>query len=172
MELERFKSTMMPLREKLQNFAKSMLTTEVDAEDAVQETYLRLWKVRSKLNNHPNVGGFAMQTLKNICIDRLRGEHYNVSLDNITIGESSATPYTYTEQNDNISIIRNIINTLPETQRQVILMRDVEGYELEEIADIMGTEPTAVRVNLSRARKTVRNKFISINTTIGHERYR
>ncbi|MDU1890660.1 MAG: RNA polymerase sigma factor [Dysgonomonas sp.] len=163
MELERFKSTMMPLREKLQNFARSMLTNESDAEDAVQEAYLKLWNVRSKLTSHPNVGGFAMQTLKNICIDRLRGERYNISLDHITIRESSETPYTYTEQNDSVTIVRKIIDALPETQRMVILMRDVEGYELDEIADIMGAEPTAVRVNLSRARKTVRDKFISIS---------
>lgn len=64
MELEKFKSDVVPLRNKLQNVAKNMLANEVDAEDAVQETFLRLWNQRSQLSNHPNVGGFAMQTLK------------------------------------------------------------------------------------------------------------
>lgn len=166
MELEKFKSDVVPLRNKLQNIAKNMLANEVDAEDAVQETFLRLWNQRSQLSNHPNVGGFAMQTLKNICIDRLRAERHNVSLDGISIAGNSITPYTFTEQQDSVLIIRNIIDSLPETQRQIITLRDVDGYELGEIAAIIGSEESTVRVNLSRARKAVRDKFLSMNNVI------
>lgn len=163
MELEKFKTAVMPLREKLQGFAKSMLMNEADAEDAVQEAYLRLWNARKQLGNHPNVGGFAMQTIKNICIDRLRVEKHNISLDNVSVAGNSLTPYTYTEQKDSALLIRTIIDSLPETQRRIMLMRDIDGYELEEIAQITGSEATAVRVNLSRARKTVRDRFIGMN---------
>lgn len=166
MELEKFKSDVVPLRNKLQNVAKNMLANEVDAEDAVQETFLRLWNQRSQLSNHPNVGGFAMQTLKNICIDKLRAERHNVSLDGISIAGNSITPYTFTEQQDSVLIIRNIIDSLPETQRHIITLRDVDGYELGEIAAIIGSEESTVRVNLSRARKTVRDKFLSMNNVI------
>lgn len=166
MELEKFKSDVVPLRNKLQNVAKNMLANEVDAEDAVQETFLRLWNQRSQLSNHPNVGGFAMQTLKNICIDRLRAERHNVSLDGISIAGNSITPYTFTEQQDSVLIIRNIIDSLPETQRHIITLRDVDGYELGEIAAIIGSEESTVRVNLSRARKAVRDKFLSMNNVI------
>jgi RNA polymerase sigma-70 factor, ECF subfamily len=163
MELEKFKSEVVSIRGKLQNQARNMLSNEDDAEDAVQETFLKLWNVRSQLGQHPNVAGFAVQTLKNVCIDRLRAERHHVELDDVSIAVNSTTPYTYTEQNDSVTIIRQIIDSLPETQRQIMLMRDVEGYELEEIAGITGANPTAVRVNLSRARKTVRDKFININ---------
>lgn len=172
MELENFKLVVVPLREKLQSFARSMLSNEFEAEDAVQETFLRLWNLRTNLNKHPNVGGFAMQTLKNICIDRLRGERYNVSLDNMNISESSLTPYFYTEQNDSITIIRKIIDMLPKTQQLIIKMRDIDGYELEEIAQITGSDVSAVRVNLSRARKTVRDKFMNLDRMIKNEKYR
>ena len=166
MELEKFKSDVVPLRNKLQNVAKNMLANEVDAEDAVQETFLRLWNQRSQLSNHPNVGGFAMQTLKNICIDKLRAERHNVSLDGISIAGNSITPYTFTEQQDCVLIIRNIIDSLPETQRHIITLRDIDGYELGEIAAIIGSEESTVRVNLSRARKTVRDKFLSMNNVM------
>ncbi len=166
MELEKFKSDVVPLRNKLQNVAKNMLANEVDAEDAVQETFLRLWNQRSQLSNHPNVGGFAMQTLKNICIDKLRAERHNVSLDGISIAGNSITPYTFTEQQDSVLIIRNIIDSLPETQRHIITLRDIDGYELGEIAAIIGSEESTVRVNLSRARKTVRDKFLSMNNVM------
>ncbi|PXV62242.1 RNA polymerase sigma-70 factor (ECF subfamily) [Dysgonomonas alginatilytica] len=163
MELERFKTMVMPLREKLQNFARSMLTNDIDAEDAVQETYLRLWNARSQLNDHPNPHGFAMQTLKNICIDKIRSSKHQISLDNVNMAESGIDPYTYTEEADSAQIIRKIIDTLPELQRKIMLMRDVEGYELNEIADITGSDIGAVRVNLSRARKKVRDTYISIS---------
>ncbi|MDR2954953.1 MAG: sigma-70 family RNA polymerase sigma factor [Prevotella sp.] len=163
MELEKFKSTVMPFRQKMQYQARNMLRDETEAEDAVQEAFLKLWSARHQLGNHPNVGGFAMQTLKNICIDKLRAERYDISLDNVSIADNTLTPYVYTEQQDNAAIIRGIINSLPETQKRVIMMRDVDGYELNEIAQIIGAEETAVRVNLSRARKTVRDKFLKIN---------
>ncbi|OJU56375.1 MAG: hypothetical protein BGN96_14655 [Bacteroidales bacterium 45-6] len=163
MELEKFKSEVVSIRGKLHNQARNMLANEDDAEDAVQETYLKLWNVRSQLAQHPNVAGFAMQTLKNVCIDRLRAERIHVRLDDASIAVNSTTPYTYTEQNDSATIIRQIIDSLPETQRQIMLMRDIHEYELEEIAEITGSNPTAVRVNLSRARKAVRDKFININ---------
>lgn len=163
MELEKFKTVAIPLREELHSFARSMLKDEAEAEDAVQETYLRLWKAKEKLNNHPNIGGYAMQTLKNICIDKLRVEKFNISLDNVNIAESSLTPYSYTEQQDSASIVRSIIESLPKTQQRIITMRDIEGFELEEIAQITGSEEATVRVNLSRARKSVRDRFIEIN---------
>ncbi|WP_165041722.1 RNA polymerase sigma factor [Dysgonomonas sp. ZJ709] len=163
MELERFKIMVMPLREKMHFFARSMLANDIDAEDAVQETYLRLWNVRLQLDDHPNPHGFAMQTLKNICIDKLRADRPKLSLDNVQIAEGSINPYTYTEQSDTVEIIRKIIDSLPELQRRIMLMRDIEGYELSEIADITGSEPTAVRVNLSRARKRVRDIYIDMN---------
>jgi len=166
MELEKFKSEVVPLREKLHNSARNMLANEVDAEDAVQETFLRLWNVRTQLDNHPNIGGFAMQTLKNICIDRLRAERHNISLEGVSIAGNSITPYTFTEQKDSVSIVRNIIDSLPETQRRIIIMRDVDGYELSEIAGITGAEESTVRVNLSRARKAVRDKYLVLNNAI------
>lgn len=173
MTLERFKTTVIPLREMLLRIAGSMLKNESEAEDAVQEAFLRLWNVRTQLSDHPNVQGFSVQTLKNICIDKLRSEKTKVSLDNLHICENSVDPYVHTEQSDSVQTIRNIIDTLPELQRRIILMRDVEGYELEEIAQITATEATAVRVNLSRARKKVRDKYISIQQAIKkeYERY-
>lgn len=163
MELERFKMTVMPLSEKMQFFARSLLTNDVDAQDAVQETYLRLWNVRSQLDSHPNPLGFAMTILKNICIDKLRSDRQKVSLDDLQIAEVGVNPYMYTEQSDSVQLVRKIIDSLPTLQRTVMLMRDVEGYELNEIADIMGCQSEAVRVNLSRARKKVRDIYVNMN---------
>lgn len=153
----------MPLREKMQNLARSMLQNEIEAEDSVQETYLRIWSLRDKLENHPNSQGFAMQTLKNICIDKLRAEKTNLSLEILNLQEGGRDPYSQTEQNDSIRIVKQIMETLPELQRKIMMMRDVDGYELDEIAEIIGSEVTAVRMNLSRARTKVRDRYLNIN---------
>ena len=162
MNTEQFKRTVLPLREKLLHVARGLLEDTSDAEDAVQETYLRLWKIREQLYNHPNIPGFAMQTVKNLCIDKIRIRKEYVSLEYANQPDELRSPDLLTEQKDSANIIRKIIATLPELQQRIMLMRDVEGYELKEIADIIGTEVSAVTMNLSRARKKVRDVFLKI----------
>lgn len=167
MELEIFKKTLLPLRSQLLYTAKNILSDEDDAEDAVQEAYIRLWTNRSRLSDHPNAQGYAMQTLKNTCIDKIRSKKDDVSLDNVNMESATRNPHAELEMNDNIQVIRNIIESLPELQKRIMIMRDVDGYELEMIATITGSDNAAVRVNLSRARKKVRDRFIEINKMRG-----
>lgn len=163
MLLEKFKITILSLREKLQLSARKILQDESDVEDALQETFLRLWDIREKLDGHPNPEGYAMITLKNICIDKLKSKRYNESIDDVFGCSDNLTPYAQTEQNDELALIKRIIDSLPPIQQRVMRMRDIEGYELSEIAQIIDAEESSVRVNLSRARKTVRLKFTSLN---------
>jgi len=167
MELQEFKTKVIPLREKLYSIARRMLPDHADAEDAVQEACLRLWSARAQLGNHPNIAGFAMQTIKNICIDKLRKNKINIPADSITNKEDDKNPYSYTEEKDSIESVKKIIEALPELQRRIITMRDIEGYEMKEIADITGSEISAVTMNLSRARKKVRDSFLKLNRMKG-----
>ena len=163
MELKQFKTDIISLREKLLNYSLRMLENMDDAEDAIQETFLKLWNIRGQLDLYENPGGFAMQTIKNICIDKLRSRKITVEPEDYQIGFNSQTPYSQLAIKDSIDLVRKIIDELPELQKRIILMRDVEGYELEEISQIVGTQTSAVTMNLSRARKKVREKFLLIN---------
>jgi RNA polymerase sigma-70 factor (ECF subfamily) len=163
MQIERFKTDIIPLRQMLFYTALKWLKNETDAEDAVQETLLRLWKIRDQLDTVANLGAFASQTTKNICIDRLKTAKEPAESIDFYPGTDCETPYSKVERNDMIALIKRIIERLPELQRVIIQLRDVEGYELQEIADITGTQVNAVTVNLSRARKKVRDIFIKIN---------
>lgn len=160
MNLQEFKNEVLPLREKLLRFARSMVPDE--AEDAVQEALLRLWTCRERLAECDNIGGFAMQTVKHICIDKLRVVTNCLEVDEQTGLPGEQTPYERLEVQDSVAIVKQIIESLPGLQQQIIRMRDVEGYELSEIAAITGTKVEAVTVNLSRARKRVRERFIEI----------
>jgi len=162
MQIERFKTDIIPLRQTLFYTALKWLQNEADAEDAVQETLLRLWKIRDQLDTVVNLKAFSSQTAKNICIDRLRAAKEHTEAIDSYLGTDNETPYSKAERNDMIAIVKKIIEHLPELQRTIIQLRDVEGYELQEIADITGTQVGAVTVNLSRARKKVRENLISI----------
>ena len=162
MQLEYFQLNIVPLRQKLFITACRLMQNEEDAEDAVQETLLRLWNMREQLDRVDNSGAFAMQIVKNICIDRLRTQKEQVDAADFCLEADSETPYLQTERNDTAAIIRKIIERLPELQKLIIRMRDVEGYELQEIADITQTQVSAVSMNLSRARKKVREQWMKI----------
>jgi RNA polymerase sigma-70 factor (ECF subfamily) len=162
MDLEQFKSDIIPLRQKLLMFALKMMENESDAEDVVQETLLRLWNIREQLKNVSNPAGFAMQTTKNICIDRLRTYKEKTGTDDFSLAVNHETPYSDLERKDSVALVKQIIEHLPELQKIIIRMRDIEGYELQEIAEITGTQLSAVTVNLSRARKKVRDRFMQM----------
>ncbi|MDL2322431.1 RNA polymerase sigma factor [Bacteroidales bacterium OttesenSCG-928-A17] len=163
MEIIWFKSAFVPLRQKLYSFALKMVGNEEEAEDIVQETFLKLWSNRNQLKEVKNPEGFAMQVCKNACIDKLRQQKNRVDSGEFDLNAEHYTPYTYSEQKNATDLIRRIIEDLPGLQKNIIKMRDIEGYELEEIAEITGTLVTAVRANLSRARKKVRDEFVRVN---------
>jgi RNA polymerase sigma-70 factor (ECF subfamily) len=161
MSQEIFKAAVLPIREKLFYIAQKFLVDEQDAEDAVQEVLLKLWHTRDNLLNYDNVAAFATTVLKNHCLDRLKTKNRTESLDEShTIRAGTDNPYLQLERKNSEEIVRRIIETLPSLQQAIIRMKDMEEYEVEEIAEITGTKPDAVRVNLSRARKKVRDEYL------------
>lgn len=164
MELETFKITVLPLREKLFGQAFRLTGEKADAEDIVQDAFLRLWHIREKLDGYDSVEALAMQITRNLAIDYLRTRHDEVPLQN-PVFETCHTkdPAEEYENRDAARQIRRIIETLPSLQQTIIRMKDIECYEVPEIAEITGSQIEAVRMNLSRARKKVRDEFLKIN---------
>ncbi|MDR2126434.1 MAG: sigma-70 family RNA polymerase sigma factor [Prevotellaceae bacterium] len=162
MELEKFKSNIIPMRQNLFAFAMKMLQNKDDAEDVVQESLLRLWNIRQQLDDVSNTSAFAMQITKNICIDKLRTSKQVSEIDEFDLGSNEETPYSQAEIKDMVEFVKTIIEKLPELQKIIIKMRDIDGYEIEKIAEITGTNTSAVRMNLSRARKTVKKRLMKI----------
>lgn len=161
MSQEIFKAEVLPIREKLFYLAQKFLVDEQDAEDAVQEVLLKLWHTRDTLLNYDNVAAFATTVTKNHCLDRLKVKNRTESLNELhTIRAGTDNPYLELERKNSEEIVRKIIESLPSLQQAIIRMKDMEEYEVEEIAEITGTKPDAVRVNLSRARKKVREEYL------------
>jgi len=161
MELKEFKITVLPLRAKLLNYARKLTDEPEDAEDAVQEVLLKLWNKRLELEQYRSIEAFAMTLTHNICIDMWRCKRNDtLSLDIVQDATPGGTPERLLEIKDEIRLMHEIINSLPTLQRTIMRMKDIEEYETEEIADITGWNPEAIRSNLSRARKKVREIYL------------
>lgn len=164
MELETFKIVVLPLREKLIDFSLRMMHEKADAEDIVQEAFLKLWYIREKLDGYHSVEALAMQVTKNLALDKLRARRpEGPDIETLSLDSGYRSPAEQLEQRDAAQRIRSLISRLPSLQQTIIRMKDVEGYELAEIAEITGTQVEAVRVNLSRARKKIREQFLQLN---------
>lgn len=157
---------MVPLGKKLYRFALSYLKDQAEAEDAVQEVMIKLWDRRETLKNYRSVEAFAMTVTRNHCLDRLRKKR-TLSFEEVPVLEKefhrAGNPHERMELNDNVNKIRMIMQELPGQQREIVQLRDVEGYAFEEIADITGMNVNLIRVNLSRARKKIRETLINWN---------
>ncbi len=158
-----FDKKILPLSDSLYRMARSILQDADEAHDAVQDLLMNLWEKRNELADVENLNAFVFRSLRNKSLDMLRKRRYNnEELDN-TVSESN-TPYEQTEQQDMVGRVHFFIEHLPELQRTIIRMRDVEGMEIQEIADITEITPNAVRVNLSRARQKIREQIIKENS--------
>ncbi len=161
MNQSEFLNMVMPFKDKVFRFSKRLLVSTEEAEDATQELYLKLWKNREKISSYKNVEAFAMTMTKNYCFDRLKSKQAsNLSLVHSNYKEKGTSLDKKTNLNDSVSIVHQLIAKLPEQQRMIIQLRDVEQYEYEEIGKMLDLKPTAVRVALSRARKVIREQLI------------
>lgn len=161
MSQELFKAEILPIRDKLFRAARTILTENEEAEDAVQEVLLKLWRIRDSLTNYDSATAFAYTVTKNHCLDRLKIKNRQQALDeSFNFIESTDNPYQTLERKNTDEIVKEIIQQLPPLQQMIIKMKDIEDYEVDEIAEITGTKEEAVRVNLSRARKKVREEFV------------
>lgn len=161
MELKEFKTTVLPLRSKLLNYARKMTQEEENAEDVVQEVLLKLWSKREELEQYRSIEAFAMTLVHNLCIDLWRSKYSETTpLHDNQMPASVCGPDRILEAKDEWQLMDSIINALPPLQGAIMRMKDIEGYETDEIAAITGCKSEAIRSNLSRARKKVRELYL------------
>ena len=160
MKQSEFLKTVMPFKDKVFRVAKRLLVSTEEAEDATQELYFKLWRNRSKLKDYKSVEAFAMTMTKNYCFDRLKSKQAsNLKLIHSNYQEKDTPLQRRVELNDSVSMVHKLIENLPEQQKLIIQLRDIEEYEFDEISKMLDLKPTAVRVALSRARKTIREQL-------------
>lgn len=161
MNAKRFENEVYTIKDKLYRFANRILNNSAEAEDVVHELLSKFWENRENLGGYRNIEAYAMQATKNICFDKIR--HLKV-VDNshLEIRQSAESVYSddYNEKKEMQELIRQSINKLPEKQKLVMHLRDIEGYSFEEMGEVLNIDIVALRVNLSRARKKVRAEIL------------
>ncbi|HEV8512284.1 MAG TPA: sigma-70 family RNA polymerase sigma factor, partial [Cyclobacteriaceae bacterium] len=126
------------------------------AEDVVQEVFARLWSRKVSLENINNIKAFAFKMTRNLCLDKIKLRKQKVGkTEKSMLLVSDFNPHELAEIKDMISIVQKIISFLPEQQRLVIQLKSIEELSFEEIEEITDMSVNSIRVNLSRARKTI-----------------
>ena len=149
---------------KLLRFALQILQNEDEAKDVLQDIFLKLWQKRDELGKVENIDAFAMRMIRNRCLDVIRSRR-TVSLEVVKshqLPKEESSDTDYLDQANSVNLVKRIISGLPDLQRTVIHLRDIEQLEFEEIADATQLNVNAIRVNLSRARKKVRDEILKI----------
>ncbi len=157
MHQKEFIQLILPFKDKVFRLAKRLLISTEEAEDATQEVMVKLWNKNDMLQAYSSLEAFAMTTTKNYCLDQLKSKRAsNLQLVHSNYEDKQVGLSQRIEDADSLSWVEKILNSLPEQQKMIVQMRDVEQYEFEEIAKMLNMNETAVRVALSRARKTIR----------------
>lgn len=160
MKQSEFLNVVMPFKDKLYRLAKRLLVSSEEAEDATQEILMKLWSKKNKMEGYKSVEAFAMTMTKNFCLDRLKSKQANnLKLVHSNYSDDNSSLQRQVEARDSMDWVQRIMEELPEQQKLVVQLRDVEQYEYEEIEALLDMKPTAIRVALSRARKTIREKL-------------
>jgi len=161
-ETRQFKEIFIPLSGKLLRFALRFTGSEEEAEDVVQETLLKLWNMREKMPEIKNKEAMAMTITRNLCLDRIRTKHTVGGREDVMENNHKTTesPEQILHRKEAVKQVYLIMQELPENQRTVMHLRDIEGYEFEEISRVTGITMNNIRVLLSRARKKVKEQLI------------
>jgi RNA polymerase sigma factor (sigma-70 family) len=149
-----------PFKDKVFRLAKRLLASNEEAEDASQEVLLKLWNSKKSLNNYNNLEAFAMTVTKNYCLDQLKSKRAsNLHIEHENYLDHETNVLQKIEDTDSVSWIEKIIAKLPEQQKIIIQLRDIENYDYKKIAELLDMNETAIRVALSRARKTIKEEM-------------
>jgi RNA polymerase sigma-70 factor (ECF subfamily) len=162
MSRDDFNEYVRQMSRKLYGYAFRILLKQVEAEDAVQEIFIKLWNMREKLGEYNSIEALATTMTKNYCIDQLRrqknmihDQNNNQDYHNITV----PSPHEQMERKESDDIIRKIIENMPDTYKVIITFHDIEGFSYEEIAEKTGQNINTLRVTLSRARALIRDEY-------------
>ena len=162
MTRDQFDDIIRQLYRRLYIIAFRILRIKEEAEDAVQEIFIKLWKMRDTLDSFNSIDALATTMTKNFCIDRLRKKRPDVMDEMTNIGSSDnifMSPHDQLENKESDDIIQSIVEKLPLHFRTVVTLRDIKGFSYEEIAVKTGLNINTLRVNLSRARNIIREEY-------------
>jgi RNA polymerase sigma-70 factor (ECF subfamily) len=164
-DAQSFKDTFLPCHRQLYITAYRLLNNQAEAEDTVQDVYVKLWNIREKLTLIDNPQAYATTMIRNLCLDRLRSPARRTSQRDAVEALKSELVDTagQMDQKDELKLVISLVDKLPERQREIFRLRHFSEFTLKEIEQITGLNPVNVRVHLTRAQKNLRQQYEKIN---------
>ncbi len=159
------KALELPFKDKLYRFALNIVGNTFDAEDIMQELMIKIWNRMDQFNEIDNKEAWCMTVTRNMAIDKTRNKKVNVQdiSEYYHLRDADDTPDKKMEIEERFGSIMELVNRLPEKQKMIIHLRDIEGYSYQEIADMTETTLDFVKVSLHRARKTLKEQLLKRN---------
>jgi RNA polymerase sigma-70 factor (ECF subfamily) len=159
-----FTNVFQRLNRRLLHLARGILGNEMEAEDAVQESFCRMWERREQMGSEGEVAAMITTTVKNVSIDTLRRQSHTGTIDIDEVAESPSTAEVETnEAEERFRRIEALIESeLSPTARHVLRRREYDGADFDTIAQELNLQPTAVRMHLSRARQKIMNAYLEL----------
>lgn len=161
-----FRTDVLPLKNELFRLALRITLNHAEAEDVVQETMIKVWNRREQWNEIESIEAYCLTTCRNLALDRQkRKDNQNASLEeghDRADRSYASNPEEQTEQRDRVELVKRLMSQLPEKQRSCMQLRDIEGKTYKEIAIVMGITEQQVKVNIFRARQTIKQKYTEI----------
>lgn len=168
-----FRTDVLPLKNELFRLALRITLNREEAEDVVQETMMKVWNRREDWEKIESIEAFCLTVCRNLAVDKTRRRVRDEGLRNAEYGTRNtdydppdtsyaSNPEEQAEQRDRIQLVRTLINALPEKQRSVMQLRDIEGKSYKEIAAILDISEEQVKINIFRARQTIKQRYLEI----------
>ncbi len=150
-----------PVKDKMYRLALRLLVSKEAAEDATQEVILKIWNLNNKFKDYANIEAFMISVTKNYCLDQLKAKRNNDSrIHHNNFDNNELAIDKGLELRDELVQIQRIVEMLPDQQKLIFQLRDIEEYDYTEIAEITKMNEPAIRVALSRARKKIKVELI------------
>ena len=149
-----FHTVWVPLQERFYRVAYYILEDRADALDAVQDLYVKLWKMRDSLDLVRNPGAYGALLMRNLCIDRIRRLTPTEELPVDLPGKEP--PDEELIRKESLGSLLRAMDSLPDSQRKLMNLHVLQGKTYDEIAAETGLSPLNIRVQVSLARKKLK----------------
>jgi RNA polymerase sigma factor (sigma-70 family) len=158
-----FEKLAISVKDKLYRFALRITGDVAEAEDVVQEVFIKVWNKRADMEAVNNQEAYCMTLTRNLSLDKIKSKHRQTTEigEALQLRDSESTPYANLEKNDALNRIKKWMQDLPEKQRLTMHLRDIEGLTYDEISENLDMPLAQVKVNLHRARQFIKEKMLA-----------